>query len=197
VTKRVPKNCSEAQASAQIGPSIGASIVRAMLVGAVLVHTLVGCGDPVQDSSVAALGPEAPGVPKGPLHRPGQPCVLCHSDQGGASPFLLAGTVYVSASSLTPIDGVQVNVVDSLEHKFVTTTNCAGNFMVLPQDYMSDAPLWVSLQRDAVVRVMNTPIYREGSCAGCHADPQGPASVGHVYLIDDPTVEKAPVSQCQ
>jgi hypothetical protein len=197
VTERLPNNYGESRASVQLGPSIADSIVRAVLVGAVLVCTLVGCGDPVQDSSVAALGAEAPGVPKGPLHRPGQPCVLCHSDQGGASPFLLAGTVYVSASSLTPIDGVQVNVVDSLEHKFATTTNCAGNFWVLPQDYMPDAPLWVSLKRDAVLRVMNTAIYREGSCAGCHADPQGPASVGHVYLIDDPTVEKAPVSQCQ
>jgi hypothetical protein len=166
-------------------------------IGALLISLLVGCGDPVHDDAVAALGPEAPGVEKGPLHRPGQPCVLCHSEAGGKQPFLLAGTVYVSADSRTPIDGVQVQVIDSLNHQFVTTTNCAGNFIVKPQDFTSDAPLWVSLRRDEVLRVMNTAIFREGSCAGCHFDPQGPASAGHVYLIDDPTVEKAPVSQCR
>jgi len=112
-------------------------------------------------------------------------------------PFSLAGTVYVSADSLTPIDGVQVKVIDSLEHSFVTTTNCAGNFIVRPQEFTPDAPVWINMQRDEVFRVMNTAIYREGSCAGCHGDPQGPALVGHVYLIDDPTVEKAPVSQCR
>jgi hypothetical protein len=175
----------------------GYSIIRAVLFVNILVFNLLGCGDPVHDTAVSALGPEAPGVPKGPLHRPGQPCVLCHSDQGGAPPFLLAGTVYISADSLKPIDGVQVKVVDSLEHSFVATTNCAGNFFVRPQDFTSDAPLWISMQRDAVFRVMNTAIYREGSCAACHGDPQGPSLVGHVYLIDDPTVEKTPVSQCQ
>ena len=165
-------------------------------ISALLISLPVACGDPVRDQAVAALGPETPGVERGPLHRPGQPCVLCHSDAGGEEPFLLAGTVYVSADSRTPIDGVQVKVVDSVNHEFVTTTNCAGNFMVKPGDFRSDAPLWVSLRRDEVLRVMNTPIFREGSCAGCHFDPQGPASAGHVYLIDDPTVEKIPVTQC-
>lgn len=179
----------------QSGRSAHAAI-RAVLAGTSVIGALMGCGDPVHDSAVAALGPETPGVPKGPLHRPGQPCVLCHSDQGGATPFLLAGTVFISADSLMPIDGVQVNVVDSLGHGVVTTSNCAGNFVVRPQEFTPDAPLWVKLQRDAVFRVMNTAIYREGSCAGCHADPPGPANVGHVYLIDDPTVEKVPVSQC-
>jgi len=123
--------------------------------------------------------------------------VLCHSDAGGASPFLVAGTVYVSADSPTPIDGVQVNLIDSLQHQFVATTNCAGNFFVRPLDFSPDAPIWVTMRRDAVFRAMNTAIYREGSCAGCHSDPPGPTATGHVYLIDDPTVQKAPVSQCR
>jgi hypothetical protein len=167
------------------------------LLAASVLCALTGCGDPVHDRSVDALGGEAPGVPKGPLHRPGQPCVLCHSDQGNAPTFLVAGTVYVSADSRTPIDGVQVKLIDSLQHQFVATTNCAGNFFVRPQDFSSDAPIWVTMQRDAVFRAMNTAIYRDGSCAGCHADPVSVSSAGHVYLIDDPTVEKAPVSQCR
>jgi hypothetical protein len=162
-----------------------------------VLSVVSGCGDPVHDSSVEALGGEAPGVPKGPLHRPGQPCVLCHSGQGNAPTFLLAGTVYVAAGSLTPIDGVQVSLIDSLNHQFVATTNCAGNFFVRPQDFSSDAPIWVTMRRDAVFRAMNTAIYRDGSCAGCHSDPASRSATGHVYLIDDPTVEKAPVSQCR
>jgi hypothetical protein len=166
------------------------------LIFASALCALTACGDPVHDQSVAALGGEAPGVPKGPLHRPGQPCVLCHSDQGTATPFLLAGTVYISATSLVPIDGVQVKLIDSLNHQFVATTNCAGNFFVQPRDFSPDAPIWVTMQRDAVFRTMDTAIYREGSCAGCHSDPASLTAAGHVYLIDDPTVEAMPVSQC-
>src|SRR4051794_4421968 len=71
----------------------------------------VSCGDPVSDARIAALGPEDPGVPPGPLHRPGQPCVVCHSRQGPASPFLVAGTVYSERGSKTPLANVAVDIV--------------------------------------------------------------------------------------
>ena len=165
-------------------------------VGTLLIATLAGCGDPVQDNAIEALGPEAPGVPKGPLHRPGQPCVLCHSEAGNAQPFSFAGTVYVDANSMIPIDDVRVSLIDLFGREFTTTTNCAGSFIVLPQEYQLDGPTWVSLRREEVLREMQTPIYRDGSCTGCHYDPAGPASAGHVYLIDDPVVEEAPISRC-
>ena len=149
------------------------------------------------DRAVEALGAEAPGVPTGPSHRPGQPCGLCHSEAGKAAPFALAGTIYVDAHSLTPIDDVIVTLVNSFGQRFSTTTNCAGNFIVRPGEYSLYAPTWVSLQREEVLREMETPIYRDGSCAGCHDDPLGPASAGHVFLIDDPLVEKAPISRCR
>lgn len=176
---------------------LGASLpVRVSSSAALLIAILMACADPVLDQAIEALGPEAPGVPKGPLHRPGQPCVLCHSDAGNAPPFLLAGTVYVDAQSLIPIDDVRVDFIDSFGETFSTTTNCAGSFIVRPQEYSPASPIWVSMQREEVLREMETPIYRDGSCAGCHDDPAGPASAGHVYLIDDPEVEKAPVSRC-
>jgi hypothetical protein len=162
-----------------------------------LIAVHAGCGDPVRDSVIDALGPEIGGVPKGPLHRPGQPCVACHDEAGEASPFSFAGTVYVDASSLTPIDDVTVTLVDRLGREFSTTTNCAGSFFVRPDEYPMDGPIWVGLRRDDVLREMVTPIYREGSCTGCHGDPAGPASAGHVYLIDDPVVEQTPVSRCR
>jgi hypothetical protein len=169
---------------------------RALLGTALLIAIVMACSDPVRDRAIEALGPEAAGVRPGPLHRPGQPCVLCHSEEGNAEPFLLAGTVYINADLLTPIDDVRVDFIDSSGRAFSTVTNCAGSFIVRPQEYSAAGPVWVSLQRDEVLREMETPIYRDGSCAGCHTDPLGPASAGHVFLIDDPEVEKAPISRC-
>jgi hypothetical protein len=169
---------------------------RTVLV-ATLLAAVMGCGDPVSDRSIDALGPEVAGVPKGPFHRPGQPCVLCHSDAGSAPPFSLAGTVYIDADTLTPIDGVRVNLVDSLGETFSTTTNCAGNFFVRPGEYALNGPVWVSMRRDEVLREMDTAIYRDGSCAGCHYDPLGPAAAGHVFMIEDPTIEHVSGSGCQ
>jgi hypothetical protein len=163
---------------------------------ALLPLALLGCGDPVRDRAVEALGPETPGVRVGPSHRPGQPCLLCHSEAGDAPPFSVAGTVYIDAPSLTPIDDVGVILIDSFGRKFSATTNCAGNFYVRPKAYTLQGPVWVSLERDEVLREMDTPVFRDGSCAGCHGDPLGPTSAGHVFLIDDPTVEKAPISRC-
>ena len=170
---------------------------RAAARAALLLASLSSCADPVRDRAIDALGPEAPGVAPGPLHRPGQPCVLCHSEAGNAEPFLLAGTVYIDADSLTPIEDVRVDFIDSFGRTFATTTNCAGSFIVRREEYPTGGPIWVSLRRDEVLREMETPIYRDGSCAGCHAEPLGPASAGHVFLIDDPEVEKAPISRCR
>lgn len=173
------------------------SVLATFGVGALLIATQAGCGDPVRDSAVDALGSETPGVPRGPLHRAGQPCLVCHGEGGDASPFSFAGTVYVDATSLTPIDDVTVTLVDLFGREYSTTTNCAGSFFVRPDEYALDGPIWVGLRRDEVLREMATPIYREGSCTGCHDDPAGPDSAGHVYLIDDPVVEKAPISRCR
>jgi hypothetical protein len=169
------------------------SISRLTLV----IAALAGCAEPVRDGAVEALGPEAPGVPRGPLHRPGQPCVLCHSESGNAPPFSFAGTVFVDAETVTPIDDVSVTLRDLLGREVVATTNCAGNFFVRPRDFTQEGPVWVSMQRDEVFRDMNTPIYRDGSCAGCHDEPRGSASAGRVFLIEDPLVEGAPVSRCR
>ena len=187
-----PRNVQESSRT----PNRGVRVLRVPCCAVIALWTLLGCGDPVRDRAIAALGSERPGVPTGPLHRPGQPCLLCHSDSGGEEPFLVAGTVYIFRDSAMPIDGVKVNLFDSAGHQFTTSTNCAGNFIVRPGDFALNTPFWVNLQRDDVIREMDTAIYREGSCAGCHSDPAGPAAAGHVFLIDDPTIEKVPVSAC-
>ena len=104
--------------------------------------------------------------------------------------------MYIDADSLRPIENVTVDLIDPLGNRFSSITNCAGNFFVRAREYSLQGPVWVSMQRGAVFREMDTPIYRDGSCAGCHGDPVGTASAGHVFLIDDPEVEEVPVSQC-
>jgi hypothetical protein len=159
---------------------------------------LPACADPVHDEAVAKLGGEVTGVEPGPLHRPGQPCVLCHSSRGGESELSLAGTVYVDALSLTPIEDVEVHIVDAEERRFVALTNCAGNFFIRPEEFEPRFPIWIGLERGTIVRDMATPIYREGSCAACHSDPKNLSSAGHVFLIENLVEEPlVPVSRCR
>ncbi len=171
---------------------------RTYLLTAGIAFAASACADPVYDDAIAKLGGEAAGVEPGELHRPGQPCALCHSDRGGETEFSLAGTVYVDAASLIPIEDVNVRIVDSQKRQFVARTNCAGNFFIKPTDFTPDFPIWLGLQRGSIIRDMDTPVYREASCAGCHGDPKSLSSAGHVFLIEDPVAEPLlPASRCR
>mgnify|MGYP006976433805 CR=1 FL=1 len=71
-------------------------IIRSVLSAACAAALLLGAGcryDPVPQAIIDSLPPDD-GEP-GPNHRPGQPCNVCHSKYGGATPvFAVAGTVY-------------------------------------------------------------------------------------------------------
>jgi len=142
------------------------------------------CGvDPVRDDAIDALGGEAPGVEPGPLHRPGQPCVLCHDGGGpGETEFSLAGTVYQIQGRSTPLPDAIVRFIDSRGRQYRTATNCAGNFFVMKEDYDPEFPVWVKLDFAGVEQVMGSPIFREGSCAACHTAKPGKESAGPVYV---------------
>lgn len=152
---------------------------------ALLLGLALGC-NPVQADEVAALGGEAPGVPHGPLHRPGQPCLLCHTgDLGDPPEFTVAGTVYQDATSKVAANGATVTVTSADGTTAQTSTNRAGNFYFLPREY---APLWpikVTVAYGGVTAEMASRIGRDGSCASCHTDPAGPTSAGHVYIPAD------------
>jgi hypothetical protein len=139
--------------------------------------------DPVHSEQVSALGPEQPGVPRGPLHRAGQPCLTCHGGDGPASMvFSVAGTVYEQDNARVPFANALVKLTDSAGHHVVTGTNCAGNFFLQPGDFTPSFPMWVAVSYAGQDANMNTPVFRDGSCAGCHVDPRGPSSPGHVYF---------------
>jgi hypothetical protein len=145
----------------------------------------LSCSDPVHDQEVAALGPEAPNVPQGPLHRPGQPCNVCHGGIGPANlRFSVAGTVYQYAVSPSPAaNGATVQLEDSTGSTWHSTTNAAGNFYVLQSDWAPTYPMTVpGVVYSGTTVTMSTLDNREGSCATCHTMTPGPGSAGQVYI---------------
>jgi hypothetical protein len=147
---------------------------------------LVGCADPTKEAAIEALGGEALGVPEGPLHRPGQPCILCH-DGDTAREMAIAGTVYWALDSRAPAPGTRVDMADSVGNKQVAITNCAGNFFVLPEDLVVQYPFWVKLSAPGASEItMDSPVNGDGSCATCHHKTFGTRSTGRVYLFENP-----------
>ena len=157
----------------------------ALLLPALLAALLpAACGvDPVREEAIDALGGEVAGVEPGPLHRPGQPCVLCHDGDGpGGAVFSLAGTIHQIQNRPAPLPDAIVRFVDSRGRQHRTATNCAGNFFVMREDYDPEFPVWVKLEFGGVEQAMGSPIFREGSCAACHTPKPGKESAGPVYF---------------
>ena len=157
------------------------------LLFCLVLGALLGSCDPYYDDQIAALGPEAPGVRKGPLHRPGQPCLLCHDGAVGSPPqFSVAGTVFVDANGLVPAVDAAVLLSGADGVDYSAKTNAAGNFYVSPAQYTPVNPMRVVVKYANSTATMHAHVGRDGSCAGCHTDPAGPASAGHVYAVGAP-----------
>lgn len=157
-------------------------VLSAVVVWALLASTACTI-DPVHQDAVAALGREKPGVPRGPLHRAGQPCLTCHGGAGPASTVLsVAGTIYQQDNARVPFANALIKLTDSVGHHIETGTNCVGNFFLQPADFSPVYPMWVAVSYNHQDTNMNTPIFRTGACATCHRDPRGPTSPGHIYF---------------
>jgi hypothetical protein len=127
------------------------------------------CFDPVHSDEIDALGPEVNGVGPGPTHRPGQPCRVCHGDQGPASPeFSIAGTVYAKRGKPEPIAAVNVVLTDANGVTKTVASNSVGNFYIPISTWSPTFPVSVELQSGTVAKPMVTPIGRNGGCAFCH-----------------------------
>jgi hypothetical protein len=157
---------------------------------------LTGCGDPVLDARISALGPEQHGIRPGEFHRPGQPCTYCHSDYGPGPPFSIAGTIFgVPAknanSEPVPVDNAVVTMTDTTGVSKVARTNCVGSFFFRSGDYDPQFPLHVVVEANvpkigAVRKVMATRVDRATSCAECHLKEQSETSPGWVFVYQDP-----------
>jgi hypothetical protein len=148
----------------------------------------IACGDPVHDDAVSDLGGEAAGVPVGPLHRPGQPCVTCHGSSGPAeSEFSVAGTVYLLSRQDTPAGGALVEILDVTGAVRTVLTNEAGNFWIVRDDWTPAFPYRAKVTLGAVTKQMIAHVSRARSCADCHVSPPGQTSPGHIYLATNPS----------
>jgi hypothetical protein len=157
---------------------------RIPLLAVVLIAVGVACLDPVQSRNEERLGPEAPGVRDGPLHRPGQQCTACHNANGSGPEFVAGGTIYERRGSTAPIAGVTVSLKDRNGVSFATATNEVGNFYISPKQYSPTYPLDVELQLGGFIKRMETQIGRDGGCALCHAGNGDASHAPAVFLKD-------------
>lgn len=119
----------------------------------------------------------------GPLMRPGEDCLSCHSEGAGrgAPAWSLGGTVYASpdAKADEGVSGVDVLVSDAdgtLLEKL--TTNAAGNFYSatpLPAGFR------VALEHQGESIAMPCPP-PAGLCNACHNDPPIGQALGRLYV---------------
>lgn len=171
-----------------------------LLAAALALPFAAGCRyDPVPQQIIDALGPEV-GTPSA-SHRPGQPCVVCHSAYEGASPaFAVAGTVFTQGADgkLAPAAGLSVTIFDSAAGLRKACTNAAGNFFVSKDDWQD---ITFPLNAQAGNRGMTSLIGRDGSCASCHKLPDetsedpvtGASRASPGVILADP---KAPGAAC-
>jgi hypothetical protein len=166
------------------------SLLRAAgLMSALAALVSIGVGacryDPVPQDIIDSLGEET-GTP-GPTHRPGQPCLVCHSTYEGATPAMaVGGTVYTQdeMGALVPASRVIVTITDTAGDSRKACTNSAGNFYIEKSKWNDIAfPLAIT----AGDRKMRSLVGRDGSCASCHKNPaEGVAGVGATF--DSPGV---------
>lgn len=161
-----------------------------------LALLLAAClGTSPEDAEREALGPYGDDDDGDPEHRPGQPCLVCHDE------FVVAGTVFLYADDDVGVGGAVVEVEDAEGRIFSAPTNRTGNFMVSVKGGISAPqlsrrgnllipwdpvfPLRVNVRRNGVERDMESWIWREGACAGCHVGSADTAeSVARVYLLE-------------
>lgn len=169
---------------------------------------LGGCGNPAVDARVELLGEEVAGVEPSAYHRPGQPCVLCHSQYGGAEPEMsIGGTVYATRDDTIPANNVAVVLVDAAgtSPNVAVKTNCAGNFFVTKDQWDPTYPVYAEIQfrlPDAESdkrAAMGTWIQRDGSCSTCHLGDRNQGSAGRIFCqptMPDPPFEAPTAETC-
>jgi len=140
----------------------------------------VSCGNPAHDDAVTALGDEAAGVPEGPTHRPGQPCLTCHGGDGPGPDFAVAGTVYETRGGTVPLPDTTVVLTDSAGTTHTAVTNQVGNFYITANQWTPVFPMFAKLRYQETEKAMTTRIGRNGGCAECHRG--GTAKMPPVYL---------------
>ncbi len=157
-----------------------------LLIGLGLTLALASaCYDPVHQDDVAALGDEDPNVAPGAFHRPGQPCLTCHSGSGpGDAIFSIAGTAYQVRGGTLPLDSAMITITDAKGDSRGVLSNGAGNFFIRQSDWNPTYPVHVQLDSEDITRKMTTTIGRNGGCGTCHRAAGDRTFMPGVFLRD-------------
>ena len=169
--------------------ALGAFVRRsstAVPLATLALTALAACYDPVHLDEVATLGPEIPGVPTGPEHRAGQPCLPCHGGDGPAELELaVGGTVYKTRGSKDALISAKITITDARGYARSVRSNDVGNFYIPRSDWPDMTfPLRAVLEAESVRREMVTNINRNGGCATCHRDAGDRTLMPGVFLRD-------------
>ena len=102
--------------------------------------------------------------------KPGDDCLMCHHQGGGATPFAFAGTLY-DAAGTTPVGGATMYLQDAVGNVAKAVSHPTnGNFYVIDGFVMYPAKAFVSLCPD--VKEMLAPVDSAtgANCntSGCH-----------------------------
>lgn len=132
--------------------------------------------------ALAALLLSACGDETGPLMRPGENCMTCHTG-GGQAPdqrWTIAGTVYTTATdgSGMGVSGVNIIVTDANSKQVTLTSNAVGNFY---SKELVSFPLSTELRRGANVQKMAMKV-STGACASCHNQPSSGGAPGRLFI---------------
>jgi hypothetical protein len=122
---------------------------KTLLVGATALLLSAACGKETT----------ACGDPGGSTMCPGSNCLECHG-------FKVAGTVFTSTTSTTPVSGATVTISPATGADVVLTSNSAGNF------YTSASlafPLTVIVSKGTATASMGSTVPAgDGGCNQCH-----------------------------
>ncbi|AKV02281.1 hypothetical protein AKJ09_08944 [Labilithrix luteola] len=155
------------------------------IVAIVLGVALASCDDPVHSDAVDALGPEVAGIPRGPRHRAGQPCLTCHGGDGPGSPdFSFGGTVFLVRGGTQGVPGVTVLLKDARGATIARSTNEVGNFYIQKSEWSPVFPVFATISYAGEERPMATRIGGSGSCATCHRGSGDAQHMPGVFLRD-------------
>ncbi|MSP25189.1 MAG: hypothetical protein EXR75_08495 [Myxococcales bacterium] len=182
---------------------------RPIFALALFTAVTLGCDDPMRDRLLDALPDEAPGFEPSAFHRPGQPCLACHSEYGAADPeFSIGGTVFAVPKDATEapfmLTSYTVRLIDAEGETRTLRANRCGNFFSTKQDWDPAFPLRAELYRESDPKdpsvlvqdsIMASRIGRDGSCASCHIHPKSPFSPGVVEAVKVAS-DVAPPSDC-
>ncbi len=79
------------------------------------------------DANLPSCVPQG-AAPADGYHFPGEDCITCHQQAGGAPPFTVGGTLYSDEVGSAPAPGVTIVIDDFFGNRFSMVTEENGNF---------------------------------------------------------------------